>query len=155
MSELIRVLVFRLDEQRYALPLATVERVIRAVEVTFLPNAPSVVMGVIDVAGRVLPVLNIRRRFRLPEREISPADQFVIAHTLRRPLALVIDEAQGMIECRESAVIDSTQIAPGLGRVQGVMKLEDGLVLIHDLEKFLFVEEARALDEAIATADEP
>ena len=155
MSELIRVVVFRLDEQRYALPLATVERVIRAVEVTSLPKAPPVVLGVIDVAGRVLPVLNIRRRFRLPEREISPADQFVIAHTAQRTVALVMDEAQGVLERGASAVIDSTQIAPGLGQLQGVMKLEDGLVLIHDLEKFLSMDEARALDEAIGAGDRP
>ncbi len=150
MNELIQLVVFCLDEQRYALPLVAVERTVRAVEVTPLPNAPSIVLGVIDVEGRVLPVLNLRRRFRLPEREVSPADQFLIAQTVQRTVALVVDEAQGVIERPQATVISSTQIVPGLDQIKGVIKLGDGLVLIHDLESFLSLDEARALDEAMS-----
>jgi len=150
MNELIQLVVFRVDEQRYALPLAAVERIIHAVEVTPLPAAPAIVLGAIDVEGDVLPVLNLRRRFMLPEREVGPADQFLIARTARRMVALVVDEAQGVIERAESAIIASTHIVPGLEQIQGVVKLDDGLVLIHDLEKFLALDEARTLDEAIS-----
>lgn len=150
MNELIQLVVFCLDEQRYALPLAVVERIVQAVEVTPLPDAPPIVLGVIDVEGHVLPVLNLRRRFRLPEREIRPFDQFLIAQTAPRTVALVIDEAQGVIERPQSAVISSTQIVPGLDQIKGVIKLDDGLVLIHDLERFLSLDEARALDEAMS-----
>ncbi|HZL45845.1 MAG TPA: chemotaxis protein CheW [Opitutaceae bacterium] len=149
MSELIFLVVFRLDEQRYALPLAAVERIVGAVEVTPLPGAPAIVLGAIDVEGRVLPVLNLRRRFLLPEREVSPVDQFLIAWTPWRMVALVIDEAHGVIEREQSAVISSDRVVPGLEQFQGVIKLDDGLVLIHDLEKFLSLDEARALDEAM------
>ena len=144
-----QLVVFGLDAQRYALPLASVERIVRAVEATRLPNAPAIVLGAINVAGRVLPVLNLRRRFGLPEREINPADQFLIAHTARRTVVLVVDEALGMVECPATEIIRPTQIAPGLGQLQGVVRLDDGLVLIQDLEKFLSLDEARALDEAI------
>ena len=150
MTELV---VFRLDELRIALPLTAVERIVRAVEVTPLPGAPALVLGAIDVEGRVLPVLNLRRRFLLPEREIGPADQFLIAWTARRMVALVIDEAQGVIEREQSAVIGSDRIVPGLEQFQGVIKLDDGLVLIHDLEKFLSLDEARTLDEAMERAE--
>jgi purine-binding chemotaxis protein CheW len=144
-----QLVIFALDAQRYALPLASVERIVRAVEATRLPNAPAIVLGAINVAGRVLPVLNLRRRFGLPEREISPADQFLIAHTARRTVVLVVDEALGMVECSATEIIRPTQIAPGLEQLQGVVRLDDGLVLIQDLEKFLSLDEARALDEAI------
>lgn len=150
MGETIRIVVFRLDEQRYALSLAAVERIVRAVEVTLLPNAPSIVLGVIDVEGRILPVLNIRRRFRLPEREIRPVDQFLIAQTVRRTVALVIDEAQGVIERPHAAVVKAAQITPGLEQLHGLVQLDDGLVLIHDLENFLSLDEACALDEAMS-----
>ena len=153
MSDLIQLVVFRLGEQRYALPLTAVERIVRAVEVTPLPGAPAIVLGAIDVEGRVLPVFNLRRRFLLPQREIDPADQFLIAWTARRMVALVIDEAQGVIEREQSAVIASDRIAPGLEQFQGMVQLDDGLVLIHDLEKFLSLDEARALDEAMAPAE--
>ena len=62
------IVVFALDEQRYALHLLAVERVVRAVEVTALPEAPEIVLGVVNVKGRIVPVINVRRRFRLPER---------------------------------------------------------------------------------------
>ena len=149
MTQPTRLVVFRLDAQRYALPLASVERIVRAVETTRLPNAPAIVLGAINVAGRVLPVLNLRRRFGLPEREINPADQFLIAHTTRRTVVLVVDEALGMVECPATEIIQPIQIAPGLEQLQGVVRLDDGLVLIQDLEKFLSLDEARALDEAI------
>ena len=80
-------------------------------------------------------------------------DHFLIARTARRALALVIDEAHGVIEYAPSDLIDSDRIVPGLGQFQGVVKLDDGLVLIHDLEKFLSLDEARTLDEAMERAE--
>ena len=145
----MQLVVFCLDEQRYGLPLAMVERIVRAAELTPLPQAPAIVMGVIDVDGQVLPVLNIRWRLRLPHREISPADQFLIGQTGRRTVVLVIDEAQGVIEVPDVDVVDAVEIVPGLDQIRGVVKLGDGLLLIHDLERFLSLEEEHALDQAM------
>lgn len=153
MSERIQLVVFRVDTQRYALPLVAVERIVRAVEVTPFPGAPHIMLGVIDVEGRVLPVFNIRRRFGLPEREIDAANQFLIARAARRTVALVIDEAHGVIEREQSAVTGSDGIVPGLEQFQGVVKLDDELVLIHNLEKFLSLDEARTLDEVMDRAE--
>lgn len=153
MSETVRLVVFRLDEQRYALPLAAVERIVRAVEVTFLPKAPSIVLGVIDMEGEPLPVLNVRRRFDLPEREIRPDDHFLIARTVSRVVALMVDEALGLVERSQTEIIGADRIVPGLEQFQGVVKLDDGLVLIHDLEKFLHLDEASTLDEAMERAE--
>jgi len=153
MSETVRLVVFRLDEQRYALPLAAVERIVRAVEVTFLPKAPSIVLGVIDMEGQPLPVLNVRRRFDLPEREIRPDDHFLIARTVSRVVALMVDEALGLVERSQTEIIGADRIVPGLEQFQGVVKLDDGLVLIHDLEKFLHLDEASTLDEAMERAE--
>ena len=149
LGETAQWVIFSLDSGRYALPLAAVDRIVRAVYVTALPLAPDIVLGAIDVEGRVLPVFNIRRRFRLPERTIDPADQFLIARTARRTVVLVIDAAQGVLERPATAMIDAASIAPDLAHLQGVIQLEDGLVLIHDLEHFLSPDEARTLDEAM------
>ena len=145
----VQLVVFRLDDRRYALPLDTVERIVRAVEVSALPGAPAVVHGAIDVGGEVLPVLNIRQRFLLPQREIGADDHFVIARSGRRTVALVIDEAHDVVEYEQSAIIDPNRIVPGLEHFLGVVTLDDGLVLIHDLEKFLSLDESRSLDEAM------
>jgi len=149
MSELKQLLVFRLDDQRYALPLVVVERIVRAAELTPLPKAPAIVLGVIDVAGQVLPVLNVRRRFRLPEHDVNPGQQFLIAQTGQRTVALLIDEAQRVIEAPGIDVVDAAEIVPGLEQISGVVKLSDGLVLIHDLDKFLSLDEELALDQVM------
>lgn len=145
----MQLVVFRLDDQRYGLPLVVVERIVRAVDLTPLPKAPAIVLGAIDVAGQVLPVLNVRRRFRLPERDLDPAHQFLIAQTGRRTVVLVIDEAQGVIEVPGVDIVDATEISPGLEQISGAVRLSDGLVLIHDLEKFLSLDEECALDQAM------
>jgi len=149
LSETTRWVVFRLDTGRYALPLTAVERIVRAVYVTPLALAPDIVLGAIDVAGRVLPVFNIRRRLRLPERVIEPRDHFLIARTAQRTVVLVIDSAQGILERPSVAMIDAKSMGSNPGHIQGVIQIPDGLVLIHDLEHFLTPDEARALDEAM------
>jgi purine-binding chemotaxis protein CheW len=141
--------VFSLEGSRYALPLARVDRIVRAVQVTPLPLAPAVVLGVIDVAGEVLPVFDLRHKFRLPQRPIQLADQFLIARTRQRLVVLVIDAAHGVLEGPSSAIPDTAHIAPTHSQVRGVISHEDGLVLIHDLEKFLSADEARVLDAAM------
>jgi purine-binding chemotaxis protein CheW len=153
MGDLARLVVFLLDEQRYALPLSCVTRIVCAAEVTLIPNAPAIVFGAINLHGSVIPVLDVRQRFQLPRREIGVTDQFLIAQTLGRSVALVVDEAQGLIEREASDVVDLNLITPGLDQFQGVVKLDDGLVLIHDLEKFLSLDEARALDTAMELAE--
>ncbi len=141
--------VFSLDAGRYALPLLAVERIVRAVAVTRLPSAPAVVLGVIDVQGRVLPVFNLRRRFGLPEREIDPTDQFLIARSANRTVVLVIDTARDVLQATASDTVSAATIATGLEHIQGLIRLPDGLVLIQDLDLFLSAAESRALDEAL------
>ena len=149
-GETAQWLVFYLDEGRYALPLAAVDRIVRAVHVTPMPGAPSIILGAIDVQGRVLPVFNIRRRFGLPERSVAPSDHFLIAHTARRTVVLVIDAAQGVVGHAATAVTEGANVARDLEHIRGVIQLDDGLVLIHDLEQFLSPDEARLLDEAMS-----
>jgi len=146
----LELLIFALEGQRCGLPLHAVERIVPAAEITPLPKAPAVVLGVIDVEGTILPVLSMRRRFGFAEREIRITDQFLIAHTPRRPVVLVIDEAQGVRKIAAARVTRAEKVVPGFEHVRGVAALEDGLVLIHDLEKFLSLDEAVALEEAMA-----
>jgi purine-binding chemotaxis protein CheW len=144
-----RWVVFTLDGGRYALPLAAIERVVRAVQITPLPAAPPVVLGAISVAGRVLPVFNLRRRFGLPDRPLSPADQFLIARTERRAVVLAVDDSLGVIERPDAEMIGSERIGADTPHIRGVLALEDGLVLIHDLEQFLSSAESEDLDTAM------
>lgn len=148
-NEFHYIVLFTLDDQRYALRLDAVERVVRAVEITPLPKAPEIVIGVINVQGRIVPVVNIRRRFRLPERELKLSDQIVIARTSRRTVALVVDAVRGVTELSGKQIVWPEDIVPQMQYVEGVVKLEDGLVLIHDLDRFLSLNEEITLDVAM------
>jgi len=138
--------VFSLNEQLFALRLAAVERIIRAVEVTPLPGAPAIVLGVINLRGRILPVFNVRGRFRLPEREIELSDQIIVARARTRGVALVVDEVRGVREGLGEEAVAAEEILPGLEHVAGVAKLGGEIILLHDLDKFLSLAEERALD---------
>src|SRR5688500_5027212 len=108
-----RVLSFSLDEVRYALPLESVERVVRSVEITPLPDAPEVILGVINVRGRIIPVADIRSRFRLPPKDMTLEDKLIIARTARRSLAVVADEVSGVSEYDAGQVSAAHDVAEG------------------------------------------
>jgi len=147
-----QLLVFALDEQRYALYLSAVDRVVRMVSITPLPAAPDAVLGIVNVQGRIVPVFNLRGRFRLAAREISLSDQLIIAHTRRRAVALVTDTVSDVLDCPARDVVEAQRVLPGTDYVEGVAKLEGGLILIHDLDKFLSLNEEKLLERAISNA---
>lgn len=151
MKESDSLLVLILGDQRYALPLPAIDRVMRMVAITPLPKAPDIVLGVVNVQGRVIPVINMHRRFHLPEREITLTDQLVVAHTAQRPVALVADAVLDVIAYPEQSLIAAGEVLPNIEYVEGVLKLTDGLILIHDLDKFLSLEEEKFLTHALKT----
>jgi purine-binding chemotaxis protein CheW len=140
---------FVLDKHNYALDLAAVVRIVHVVEVAPLPKAPEIVLGVINVSGQIIPVVDVRRRFRLPAKEMELYDSLVIARTSKRDLAFIADSVTGVMEHPEEEVTAAHGIVPGLEYLQGVLKLKDGLVFIHDLERFLSLDEEESLAEAM------
>jgi purine-binding chemotaxis protein CheW len=149
MKRLRKLVTFSLDDRKFALYVSAVQRIIRVVEVTPLPEAPEIVVGIINMQGQVIPVFNIRMRFQLPAREVRLDDQMIIATTAKRTVALIVDSVNDVIEIPEEKIIAAEQILPELEYVEGVVKTEDGMILIHDLEKFLSRHEKKALDEAL------
>lgn len=149
MPEALQLVVFTLDGQRYALRLPAVESAIRMIEITPLPTSPEIVIGVVNVHGAVVPVLDIRRRFRLPVREPDLGDQLLIARTARRIVALVVDTIIDVVAIPTEEPVAPESILAHLEHVAGVVKLDDGLVFIQDLDVFLSLEEEQALDAAI------
>jgi len=149
MKRLRKLVTFSLDDRKFALYVSAVQRIIRVVEVTALPKAPDIVVGIINLQGQVIPVFDIRMRFHLPAREMQLNDQLIIASTTKRTVALLVDSVNDVIEIPEEKIIAAEQILPELEYVEGVVKTEGGMVLIHDLERFLSLPEETALDEAL------
>jgi purine-binding chemotaxis protein CheW len=150
MEDPVQLVVFTLDQHRYGLKLPVVERVVRSVQILPLPSAPDIVLGVMNLAGQVVPVVNIRMRFRLPEKEVDLDDQIIIAKTARRTVGLIVDSTSTLAEVSATEVTQASKILPRLEYIEGVEKLKDGMILIHDLDKFLSLDEEQKLDAAIA-----
>ena len=145
------LVVFSLDGQRHALPLVRVQRAIRVVAITPLPEAPAIVLGIIDLGGLVIPVIDIRKRFNYPPRDLRLSDHLMVATAGKRTVALLVDDTKGVIEAPPESYAPAGEILPRLELVDGAVKLEDGLILIHDLEQLLSLEEHKAIDRVLST----
>jgi purine-binding chemotaxis protein CheW len=142
-------LVFELHQLRLGLPVGAVQEVVRAVSIALLPKAPPVVEGAINLRGAIVPVLDLRRRFELPPRRLSPDQHFVIARTLRRLVALRVDRARELVHVPAAAIVPTPMAIPGAEHVAGVAALEDGLLVIYDLDTFLSLDEVGQTEAAV------
>lgn len=145
----LRLVLFVVEDQRYGLPLETVDRVLRMVAVSPLPEAPPVALGVINVHGQVIPVVDVRRRLGLPARQHDVTAHLLVARTVRRALALPVDVVLGVTDVAADRVTATDRLLPGIGQVAGIAALPDGLLYIHDLDAFLSLDEERGLTEAL------
>jgi purine-binding chemotaxis protein CheW len=137
------IVLFGLDEQRYALNLSTVERVIPIVEITLLPKASEIVMGVINFHGEVIQVINIRKLFNLPVREIELDDQLIIVRTSKQLIALAVDSATGIHELKHCELTGAGEAFSCTDYLSGIAKVDNNIVLILD--------EQKVMDEALYT----
>jgi len=149
MAGLNQLVVFSLDQQRFALNLTSVERIVRAVEITRLPDAPETILGVIDIEGRVIPVVNSRRCLGVSERDIELQDLFIIVNEAGRTVALVADEVNPVIEMPENEFVSSDRMLPMTGFVDGVAKLDEGMIIMLNVDKVLSFEHRERLHYAI------
>lgn len=145
---MLSLVVFSIAGQRYALNLSVVERVVSMVEVSPLPKAPVIVLGVINFHGQIIPAIDIRRRFGHSPSQYGLTSCLLVAQTSRRKLALPVDEILGVQEVEAEIVTLPTAVFPGIGLVAGIAALPDGALLIHDLDTFLSLDEEQRLTEA-------
>lgn len=148
-NQATQIVVFALDGLQYALRLSAVERIERSAAVSPLPRAPEIILGVLNVRGRVIPVVDMRKRFRLFPRPVDARDHLILARTSRRPAALHVDEVRGVMNFGEDRLVSAQEILPHLPFVEGVVKTGEGIIFIHDLDKFLSLEEEGELSRAL------
>lgn len=128
-----------LDTARVAFALQDVRRVVRAVEVVPVPGAHACLLGMIDLHGEVLPAFDTRVLLGLPARPIQPSDHFVICRGAR-PRAFLVDEVRDSFESESPARPRS--FAADASGLRGVLRREDGLILVHDMNRFMAFDEA-------------
>ncbi len=138
-----------IEDQRYGLPLERVEQVLPMVWVAPLPKAPEMVVGVINLHGAVLPVLDIRKRFGLPERRWGLTTRLVVVQLAHARIAVPVDEVVGVRDHFVDVRLPDPLPQSGDGCISGIVGLSDGLLFLCDLEAFLSLDEQHQLTVAL------
>jgi purine-binding chemotaxis protein CheW len=144
-----QIVVFTLDELLYAIPLPDVVKVIHAIEIRPLPEAPEIISGIINVNGRITPVADIRKRFGLSIHEIGTDDHIIIADTGKREVAILVDSVTGVSDLSGLQHEQTKKPLPFTRNMTEAAKIGDDLVLIYDLHRFLSLDEEEVLDLAL------
>jgi len=118
------MVVFSIDDRRYAVALHLVQRVVRVAAVTPVPKAPPFLLGIFNLRGAVLPVINMRERLDHVQRPIQLSDQLLILTSVKQTVALLVDGTHGVIECVPT---DPGVLLSGL--LSGIVKSEGQLIL--------------------------
>ncbi len=147
-SDTIDVLVVELDAWRVGLLAAAIVELSPVVASTPLPGTPPFVDGVIDWRGRAIPAVDLGIRFGRPPRPVHLSDHLVIAKTSGRHVALRVNRASELVTVHRSDLESATGLTPAL-QVVGLVRLATGMVVVHDLDAFLSVDEAALLDRAL------
>ncbi len=145
------VLELHVEQGRYAVELDAVIEVSPRVNTALLPGTSPPIVGLVRHRGGIAVAVDLRVRFGHSPRAPSLDDHFVFVQTKRRRIALVVDRAIGVRE------IDLERVQPppvAAEYVRGTIPLEDGLLLLHDVDRALSLDEERALDVALAAVDE-
>jgi purine-binding chemotaxis protein CheW len=146
-----QIVVFSLDELLYAIPLQNVLKVIHAVDVRNLPEAPEIISGIINLKGQIIPVADIRKRFGLPEHETLPDNHIIIADTGKRQIAIIVDLVTEVCDYSDLQTEHAQKPIPYAKNIKGVAKIGDDLVLIYNLNRFLSLNEEKVLEHALTS----
>lgn len=144
-----KLLIFTLSGISCALPLAEIERILRAVEISPVPRAPEVVMGLVNIQGQIIPVLDLRKVLHLPDAEVGLNDQFIVARAKSRPVAILVDSVLGLSELDTAEIVPPDRLYPGIEFLEGVVGLQDGIIYIYDLAKLLTPADSVEISECL------
>ena len=144
------VLPFRLAGQHLAVPLESVIRVIPALRCTPLPGAPQTVLGLANVRGQIVPVVDLARRFAWPAAPLALWQPFLWLRSRSRDLLVPVEQVETAALCSAVDLVDAAQPQVPSEMVRGVLRTEEGMLLIQDVEQLLSdadeLELQRALD---------
>lgn len=144
------LLVFRLGEDEYALPIGAVDEVVKAAgAVTRIPGTPKFLEGVVNLRGSVLPIIDQRRRFDMPALPPGAPRRIIVVRTDRHRAGIVVDRVTEILRCREDAVDPAPDLAGEPARlVSGILNLEPAgrLILLLDPAELMTRAERGLLD---------
>ena len=145
----VQFAVFKAGGEEYAIDIMRIIEIIRPMKVTRVPKSPEFIRGIINLRGRVVPVLDVRERFGLGVKDEDKRTRVVIVRFESRIVGLVVDEVTEVPCLSREEVDEAPDTVKGAGAeyLSGVGKVGDRLIIILDTGKLLTREEARGLGE--------
>lgn len=134
-----QIVVLDLAGEAYGVEIGRVEEIIRIQPITRIPHGPACMEGVINLRGRVIPVLDLRKRFGLPADDASGRGRIVVAEVGDHTVGLVVDGVSEVLNVSPEAVVQPSTLmtTPATAFLRGMAKLDERLVLLLDLARVL------------------
>lgn len=150
-----KIVTFRLGDDLFAADIFAVERVLRWQQPTVVPDMPPWIVGVIDYQSRVVPVIDLRRRFEMPTRELRPETRLIVFHAGTEWVAAVVDSVVEVTGLDTSKLAPPPAIFRGLAGeyLKGLVRAGDHLVVMLDAERLLSSSERLTLKSASDTLE--
>jgi len=138
---LLHLVTFHLGKEEYGVEIASVQEIIRATDITPVPGAPSHVRGVINLRGKIIPVVDLRRRFALPSVDAGEAQRIIVVELGEKRIGMLVDSVSQVIKVPAGVVEEMPEEATSVDEnfIRGVGKLDNRLIIILDLNKSLLL----------------
>lgn len=149
-----KLVTFRLGDDHFAADIFSVERVLRYTAPTAVPDMPDYIEGVIDYQGRVVPIVNLRRRFEMDDLEVRSETRILILHSDGEWIGVVVDAVTAVTPFDPASVAPPPRLFRGLAGeyLKGIVRMSERLVIFLDVERLLSSTERIALDRVAMEA---
>ena len=147
-EDLLQLVSFNLGKEEFAVDILKIQEINRMVEITKVPKSPEFVEGVINLRGKVIPIIDLRKRFNLPGSENTKQTRIVVVDIDNKVVGLVVDAVSEVLRLPANTVEPPPPIVAGIDSeyISGVGKLEDRLLILLELDKVLSKDEKRVLE---------
>jgi len=138
-----QIVIFQLGSEFFGADIAKVESIIKIQSITQLPHAPNFVEGVTNLRGKVLPVIDLRKRFGLPAQETNKNSRIIVVSVDQIEVGMIVDEVSEVLTIPEGAVEAAPAIVTTVNSsfIKGIAKIEERLVILLNLTQVLSTKE--------------
>ncbi|HXN23296.1 MAG TPA: chemotaxis protein CheW [Candidatus Dormibacteraeota bacterium] len=152
MDKDLQVVGFRIGDETFGVRISTVREIVRVPEITVVPNAPDYIEGVINLRGKIIPVMDLRKRFGAKDLEPNKKNRVLVVEVENKVIGLIVNSASEVLKIPPSEVVaPSSMFQEGeMSYVTGVGKLNGRLVILLDTAKIMQGGELRRLEQMTA-----
>lgn len=149
----IQLVSFRLAEEEYGIEINKVREIILVGEITEVPQTPAYVNGLINLRSSVIPIVDLKLRFGLPEAPLTDETRIVVVNVRGKTIGIIVDAVSEVLRITQSEISAPPPTVAGLGQeyLTGLANLSDRLLILLDIEKIL-VEEHEADAELLGSS---